>query len=98
MRLEQSPSGGWRLCQQIMQRCKPTTDQEQAVLRRLSESGSQSIQALRESVNTADESLYQTVSRLEDKGFAVVHDSQQIKITENGCEALQMLGSRGGSR
>ena len=89
--MESSPSGGWQLCQQIMARCRPSTGQERRVLRRLHESGTQSIHKLRESVNTREESLYATVSRLEDKGFACVRDSQHIEITQSGVEAWEVL-------
>lgn len=94
---EASPSAGWRACQQVMHRIQPQTGQERRVLRRLSESGQQSIQDLRATVNTGEESLYATVSRLEGKGFAYAESANQIEITAAGREALELLAERGGA-
>jgi len=91
MMRDNSPSGGWRLVQQVMHRCRPPAGQERRVLRRLHESGSQSLKSLRKTVNTREESLYTTLSRLEDKGFAVVRDSQHIEITQSGVEAWEVV-------
>lgn len=96
--IEQSPSGGWRAVQQVMHRIKPRNHQERAVLRRLSESGQQSIESLRETVNTGEESLYRTVSRLEGKGFAYAKNARHVEITDAGQQALELIRERGGGR
>jgi len=95
---ESSPSAGWRTVQQVMHRIKPRNRQERAVLRRLAESGQQSIESLRETVNTGEESLYATVSRLEGKGFAHSECANQIEITDAGQQALELIRERGGGR
>lgn len=96
--IEQSPSGGWRAVRQVMERIKPQNHQERAVLRRLAESGSESIKGLRETVNTGEESLYATVSRLEGKGFAYAESARHVEITDAGREALELIRERGGGR
>jgi|AntRauTorcE11898_2_1112593.scaffolds.fasta_scaffold17655_3 DNA-binding MarR family transcriptional regulator len=89
--MESSPSGGWRLCQQVLARVRPSTGQERRVLERLYCAGDQSIQSLRETDNTGEESTQQTVSRLEDKGFAYVRDRQHIELTDSGAVALEVI-------
>jgi len=94
---EQSPSGGWRAVQQVMERIRPRNRQERAVLRHLHESGSQSLFSLRETVNTGQESLFRTISRLEDRGFVYARNARHVEITDDGRTALDLLRERGGA-
>lgn len=90
------PSVGWRGVRQVMARVRPRTGQERAVLRRLRESDSLSIQRLRSTVNAREESLYATVSRLEDKGLVYAESARNIELTEDGLAALELLREQGG--
>jgi Mn-dependent DtxR family transcriptional regulator len=55
-----------------------------------------SIQRLRSTVNTREESMYATVSRLEDKGLVYADSARSIELTEDGAAALELLDSNRG--
>lgn len=85
------PSAGWRGVRQVMAHIRPRNGQERAVLKRLRGCDSLSIQRLRSTVTTREESLYATLSRLEDKGLVYASSARSIELTEDGLATLELL-------